>query len=224
MEHRTSATNGPVRAMTYAAHSSGIIYIRQESRLIVVVPNVLGNYVLNGNATALLANGFRVYHVSIIPRNLFSYWIPVGTLTNRLAPVAHLSSFSVPSLPFSWNWTSPVINHPLRFARGNLGPRWMPLPPSNFHRGMLAIQGRVENVDTGLSRETILARMRCFKYQLTEGSTSDKDTCSICLDDFSDGQNIGSTNCQHSFHFDCISQWLMQKNSCPLCKRIALAI
>ncbi|PHT33266.1 hypothetical protein BC332_34945 [Capsicum chinense] len=59
---------------------------------------------------------------------------------------------------------------------------------------MLAIQGRVENVDTGLSREAILARMRCFKYQLTEGSTSDKDTCSIFLDDFSDEQNIGSTD------------------------------
>ncbi|KAF3650381.1 putative polygalacturonase-like [Capsicum annuum] len=43
-------------------------------------------------------------------------------------------------------------------------------------------------------------------------------------DDFSDGQNIGSTDCQHSFHFNCISQWLMQKNSCPLRKRIALAI
>ncbi|WMV59366.1 hypothetical protein MTR67_052751 [Solanum verrucosum] len=44
------------------------------------------------------------------------------------------------------------------------------------------------------------------------------------MDDYSDGQIIGSADCQHTFHFDCISQWLLQKNSCPLCKRIALAI
>ncbi|TMW89085.1 hypothetical protein EJD97_017678 [Solanum chilense] len=44
------------------------------------------------------------------------------------------------------------------------------------------------------------------------------------MDDYSDGQSIGIVDCHHTFHSDCISQWLMQKNSCPLCKRIALAV
>ncbi|KAH0773900.1 hypothetical protein KY290_011037 [Solanum tuberosum] len=91
--------------------------------------------------------------------------------------------------------------------------------------GLLALQDQTENVNTGLSRKVIFARMNLIMYQSTEISLSDdSDTCSIFLDDYSDGQIIGSADCHHTFHFDCISQWLMQKNSCPLCKRIALAI
>ncbi|WMV59349.1 hypothetical protein MTR67_052734 [Solanum verrucosum] len=94
----------------------------------------------------------------------------------------------------------------------------------DFGSGLLALPDQTENVNTGLSKEVIFARMNRIMYQSTERSISDDDTCFICLDDNSDGQIIGSADCQHTFHVDCISLWLMQKNSCPLCKRIALAI
>lgn len=206
-----TSDNGLVRIVAYASYRSIIVYRGPEPCLIVMVPNISGTF--------FLANG--IYLVSIIPRNPFSYWIPSGILTNTL--VMHVPSHSVPLSHFSWNWSYPVINHTPRFAGVNHGPSRMPLYPSNFHVGLLAIQDQVENANTGLSREVIFARMNCIKYQSIERSVSDNDTCCICLDDFSDGQNIGSIDCQHTFHSDCISQWLMRKNSCPLCKRIALA-
>ncbi|WMV59355.1 hypothetical protein MTR67_052740 [Solanum verrucosum] len=97
--------------------------------------------------------------------------------------------------------------------------------PKSHCIGFVGLQDQTENVNTGLSREVIYARMNHIMYQSIERSTSgDNDTCSICLDDYSNGQIIGSADCHHTFHFDCISLWIMQKNSCHFCKRIALAI
>jgi len=45
------------------------------------------------------------------------------------------------------------------------------------------------------------------------------DTCAICIEDFSDGEEIRKLPCHHEFHYECIDPWLTQKSStCPLCK------
>jgi hypothetical protein len=41
------------------------------------------------------------------------------------------------------------------------------------------------------------------------------DTCGICLETLDDPISF---QCDHSFHNKCISQWLFQKNTCPLCR------
>ena len=44
-------------------------------------------------------------------------------------------------------------------------------------------------------------------------------TCSICLEDFVEGEKISVLPCKHSFHYKCIVPWLGSKNSCcPICK------
>ena len=44
--------------------------------------------------------------------------------------------------------------------------------------------------------------------------------CSICIDEFEDGETIRVLpKCHHGFHFDCIKPWLTERQSCcPLCK------
>ncbi|OEL29458.1 hypothetical protein BAE44_0009522 [Dichanthelium oligosanthes] len=45
--------------------------------------------------------------------------------------------------------------------------------------------------------------------------------CSICLEDFEDGEEIGVVPCwgRHEFHTNCITKWLGQySNMCPLCR------
>ena len=37
-----------------------------------------------------------------------------------------------------------------------------------------------------------------------------------------DGEDIGTLDCGHEFHSDCIKQWLAHKNICPICKMTAL--
>jgi len=44
-------------------------------------------------------------------------------------------------------------------------------------------------------------------------------TCSICLDQFTIGENIRQLpNCGHIFHVDEIDTWIARKNSCPNCR------
>ena len=43
------------------------------------------------------------------------------------------------------------------------------------------------------------------------------NTCSICLE--TDTKETHTTNCGHVFHKSCISTWLKEKNSCPMCRK-----
>ncbi|GKF29452.1 RING-H2 finger protein ATL16 [Tanacetum coccineum] len=52
------------------------------------------------------------------------------------------------------------------------------------------------------------------------GKSKNNDDCAICLEDFIDKQHIGVVvSCQHSFHEDCINNWLSNERSCPLCRK-----
>ncbi|KAL4575452.1 hypothetical protein LXL04_022296 [Taraxacum kok-saghyz] len=44
--------------------------------------------------------------------------------------------------------------------------------------------------------------------------------CSICLQDFEvEDAAAMFPKCEHKFHPECISQWLLAHNSCPVCRR-----
>ena len=44
----------------------------------------------------------------------------------------------------------------------------------------------------------------------------ENETCSICLTPLLENREILS--CAHHFHYNCISRWLIQNNSCPICR------
>jgi len=44
------------------------------------------------------------------------------------------------------------------------------------------------------------------------------ETCSICLDDFDNINNIKKTKCNHIFHKKCIKKWTSYKSKCPICR------
>ena len=44
------------------------------------------------------------------------------------------------------------------------------------------------------------------------------NSCSICLDNFEEGENIHTLKCNHSFHDKCIEDWLDTQFTCPLCR------
>ncbi|XP_075491702.1 E3 ubiquitin-protein ligase RHF2A-like isoform X2 [Primulina tabacum] len=43
------------------------------------------------------------------------------------------------------------------------------------------------------------------------------DACSICLEDFSDGNPSTVTSCKHEFHLQCILEWCQRSSQCPMC-------
>eukprot|EP00929_Paragymnodinium_shiwhaense_P014513 TRINITY_DN122424_c0_g1_i1.p1 TRINITY_DN122424_c0_g1~~TRINITY_DN122424_c0_g1_i1.p1 ORF type:complete len:381 (-),score=46.14 TRINITY_DN122424_c0_g1_i1:61-1203(-) len=43
--------------------------------------------------------------------------------------------------------------------------------------------------------------------------------CAICCTDFEDGETVSTLpGCQHAFHSDCVSLWLAQASTCPVCR------
>ncbi|XP_022752302.1 probable E3 ubiquitin-protein ligase RHG1A [Durio zibethinus] len=89
---------------------------------------------------------------------------------------------------------------------------------------LLFLEEQIGDVCTGLSEEFILAYLRRRNYQsITIGPPVEAETCCICQEEYGNGEELGMLDCGHDFHFDCIKQWLVQKNSCPICKRTALA-
>ena len=63
-----------------------------------------------------------------------------------------------------------------------------------------------------------------FAMMNPEGLKTSCTTCSICIDDFEDGERIRLLpKCRHAFHTDCLLPWLTERQGCcPLCKRSVL--
>ncbi|GLT47306.1 hypothetical protein SLA2020_210110 [Shorea laevis] len=88
---------------------------------------------------------------------------------------------------------------------------------------LLALEEQIGDVSTGLSEETILELMKQQKYMSIASQTSqDIEPCCICQEEYVSGDDLGTLDCSHEFHVNCIKQWLMQKNLCPICKTTAL--
>ncbi|CAA0822554.1 E3 ubiquitin-protein ligase RHF2A [Striga hermonthica] len=43
------------------------------------------------------------------------------------------------------------------------------------------------------------------------------DSCSICLEDFSDSNPSTVTSCKHEFHLQCMLEWCQRSSNCPMC-------
>jgi len=49
----------------------------------------------------------------------------------------------------------------------------------------------------------------------------DTHTCAICVDQYKEGDEVAwsmNKDCCHAYHGDCIVQWLMDNDDCPMCR------
>ncbi|KAJ8763247.1 hypothetical protein K2173_026148 [Erythroxylum novogranatense] len=89
---------------------------------------------------------------------------------------------------------------------------------------LLALEERIGNVNTGLSEETILKQLKQRKHSVVEGvAEAETEPCCICQEEYNEGEDRGKLDCGHDFHTECVKQWLMLKNWCPICKTTGLA-
>ncbi|KAK7399494.1 hypothetical protein VNO78_10678 [Psophocarpus tetragonolobus] len=59
----------------------------------------------------------------------------------------------------------------------------------------------------------------CYSRRLK----SEHIDCRVCLSEFQEGDKVRNLNCRHTFHKDCLDQWLQQYYAtCPLCRNKVL--
>ena len=72
-----------------------------------------------------------------------------------------------------------------------------------------------ENNNHGIDEEVL---WRLPKSKIPDVNKLEKKQCNICLADYKNGDELTTLPCFHFFHPNCINQWLISKNICPVCK------
>ncbi|KAK3025474.1 hypothetical protein RJ639_041555 [Escallonia herrerae] len=75
---------------------------------------------------------------------------------------------------------------------------------------------------SGLSGETISQHLGTRTHVAV--ANQEPEICVICQVEYEDDETIGSLQCGHEYHADCIKKWLLQENVCPLCRATALKL
>ena len=87
-------------------------------------------------------------------------------------------------------------------------------PPQ--HEGRHHLPGEALQQQRGLTPQ----QLETFPQRvLSEGEEQmEGNTCSICLSNFSAGDEVRDLPCTHFFHSSCVDGWLQTETTCPLCR------
>ena len=67
----------------------------------------------------------------------------------------------------------------------------------------------------------VLATLPKRKWNAAKNAGSESqaaDECAICLTAYQEGDEMSLLPCKHELHTECLTPWLKQTNSCPLCR------
>lgn len=91
---------------------------------------------------------------------------------------------------------------------------------NGFRRDTDLNERLVENENNNIKQE-IIEKIKKNKISISDIPDSD-NTCSICLEDFSEDKENIILECKHIYHKDCIIEWINKDTSCPLCRSSSL--
>ncbi|KAL4499065.1 hypothetical protein ABPG72_016967 [Tetrahymena utriculariae] len=72
--------------------------------------------------------------------------------------------------------------------------------------------------DGGLNEQQ-LKDFPIHKFQKRAGMSQDLLSCPVCLCEFEEGEEVKILDCCHSYHSQCIDEWLKKNTHCPVCKK-----
>ncbi|KAJ5152497.1 hypothetical protein N7492_009777 [Penicillium capsulatum] len=75
-----------------------------------------------------------------------------------------------------------------------------------------------QSANRELDRDRNLQEVHGVLSSLNRKAVSVEETCAICLGAMSSGDIEAEGPCTHRYHDVCIAQWLVQSNSCPMCR------
>ncbi|KAG8048194.1 hypothetical protein GUJ93_ZPchr0008g12660 [Zizania palustris] len=94
---------------------------------------------------------------------------------------------------------------------------WEDVDPDEYsYEELVALGDVVGTGSRGLSADT-LASLPSITYRAQDKQDGNMERCVICHVEFEEGELLVSLPCKHSYHSDCINQWLQLSKVCPLC-------
>lgn len=94
---------------------------------------------------------------------------------------------------------------------------WDDVDPDELSYEELIALGEVVGTESrGLSADSIAA-LRSVTYKAQNIQNGSSETCVICRLDYEDGDNLILLSCKHSYHSECITNWLQINKVCPVC-------
>uniref|UniRef100_A0ACD5XUY1 Uncharacterized protein n=1 Tax=Avena sativa TaxID=4498 RepID=A0ACD5XUY1_AVESA len=94
---------------------------------------------------------------------------------------------------------------------------WQEVDPDEYSYEELVALGEVVGTESrGLSADT-LASLPSVTYKTKDMQDGNTEQCVICRVEFEDGESLVALPCKHSYHPECINQWLQINKVCPMC-------
>ncbi|XP_047046090.1 E3 ubiquitin ligase BIG BROTHER-related-like [Lolium rigidum] len=94
---------------------------------------------------------------------------------------------------------------------------WEDVDPDEYSYEELVALGEVVGTESrGVSADT-LASLPSVTYQAQDKQDSNIEQCVICRVEFEEGESLIALPCKHSYHSECINQWLQLNKVCPMC-------
>uniref|UniRef100_J3MZJ2 RING-type domain-containing protein n=2 Tax=Oryza brachyantha TaxID=4533 RepID=J3MZJ2_ORYBR len=94
---------------------------------------------------------------------------------------------------------------------------WQEVDPDEYSYEELVALGEVVGTQNrGLSAD-ILASLPSLTFKAKGAQDGNSEQCVICRVEFEDGESLIALPCKHSYHPECINQWLQINKVCPMC-------
>jgi E3 ubiquitin-protein ligase RNF115/126 len=71
----------------------------------------------------------------------------------------------------------------------------------------------------GPAPEDAIAALPKKKIDRSMLDNKDEGDCSVCMDTVTVGCEVANLPCGHWFHEHCVSMWLREHNTCPICRK-----
>jgi len=81
--------------------------------------------------------------------------------------------------------------------------------------------GSLEPVPGGVDSAVVEANTTTLLHEVSAAERSGgalQTQCSVCLEQFKQGEELRMLPCMHRYHRGCIDRWLAQSAACPVCK------
>uniref|UniRef100_A0A5B7C586 Putative E3 ubiquitin ligase BIG BROTHER-related isoform X2 n=1 Tax=Davidia involucrata TaxID=16924 RepID=A0A5B7C586_DAVIN len=94
---------------------------------------------------------------------------------------------------------------------------WEEVDPDELSYEELLALGEVVGTESrGLSADSI-ASLPSMNYKTQSTQDGNSESCVICRLDYEDGDTLTALSCKHSYHSECINNWLRINKVCPVC-------